>query len=328
MGIRAREPALRGATVRVDIRRPRPEADAPPRDQRGVLELDRVRRASTSCARPCSDALEAPASSRQQRQALRRQILDQLLAETPFDLPADLVAREEASTIRRLVMELRQEGIDGRRDPRPRGRDPRQCPRVDPPVAQGVLPPGQDRRGRGDQGRRGGLRGGDRGDRRADRREPPPGPLPAREGRAGRRSSTTQILERKVIDRILESSTVEDDVTAAAEPEGASRPWTTAAAEAEAPASRRSRGRPPTWRARDRRRIVKSAPETRDAAVRSSPGAGSSNGLGECHRAAVPVRSSARAPPLDPAGPMAGPDPIRSDPDRRGRRDPVPSAGP
>ena len=30
---------------------------------------------------------------------------------------------------------------------------------------------------------------------------------------------TTQILERKVIDRILQSSTVEDDVTASAEPE-------------------------------------------------------------------------------------------------------------
>src|SRR5262249_22499731 len=47
----------------------------------------------------------------QQRQALRRQILDQLLAQTPFDLPTDLVGREEASTIRRLATELRKEGI-------------------------------------------------------------------------------------------------------------------------------------------------------------------------------------------------------------------------
>ena len=35
---------------------------------------------------------------------------------------------------------------------------------------------------------------------------------------------TTQILERKVIDRILESSTIEDDVMAAAEPEGGRDP--------------------------------------------------------------------------------------------------------
>src|SRR5262249_3967588 len=47
----------------------------------------------------------------QQRQALRKQIVEQLLGQTPFDLPSDLVAREEASTIRRLVMELRREGI-------------------------------------------------------------------------------------------------------------------------------------------------------------------------------------------------------------------------
>ncbi len=47
----------------------------------------------------------------QQRLALRRQILDVLLLQTPFDLPPDLVSREEANTVRRLVRELRQEGM-------------------------------------------------------------------------------------------------------------------------------------------------------------------------------------------------------------------------
>ena len=47
----------------------------------------------------------------QQKQAIRRQILDTLIAATPFDLPADLVSRQEKSTVNRLVMELRQEGF-------------------------------------------------------------------------------------------------------------------------------------------------------------------------------------------------------------------------
>jgi trigger factor len=47
----------------------------------------------------------------QQREAIRREILSKLLAETPFDLPSELVARQEKSTIRRLVLGLRQEGL-------------------------------------------------------------------------------------------------------------------------------------------------------------------------------------------------------------------------
>ncbi len=49
--------------------------------------------------------------------------------------------------------ELKRERPGRRRHPRPRGRDPGQRPRVDPPEPQGVLPPGEDRRGGGDQGR-------------------------------------------------------------------------------------------------------------------------------------------------------------------------------
>ena len=44
-------------------------------------------------------------------QAIRRQILDILLREAPFDLPADLVSREEKSTVQKLVAELKQEGM-------------------------------------------------------------------------------------------------------------------------------------------------------------------------------------------------------------------------
>jgi len=46
----------------------------------------------------------------QQRQAIRREILEQLLKETSFDLPADLVKRQELSTLRRQVAEMRQAG--------------------------------------------------------------------------------------------------------------------------------------------------------------------------------------------------------------------------
>lgn len=46
----------------------------------------------------------------QARQAVRRQIVDQLIERVPFDLPADLVKRQEVSTLRRLVSEMREAG--------------------------------------------------------------------------------------------------------------------------------------------------------------------------------------------------------------------------
>jgi len=48
----------------------------------------------------------------QQRQAIRREILDQLIKATPFELPADLVSRQEKATIRRLILDMRQEGLN------------------------------------------------------------------------------------------------------------------------------------------------------------------------------------------------------------------------
>jgi trigger factor len=47
----------------------------------------------------------------EQGQVMRRQILDVLLRQTPFDLPPELVAREEKNTIARLVDQLKREGM-------------------------------------------------------------------------------------------------------------------------------------------------------------------------------------------------------------------------
>jgi trigger factor len=47
----------------------------------------------------------------QQREAVRREVLSTLIQETPFDLPADLVARQEKTTLRRLVLQLKEGGF-------------------------------------------------------------------------------------------------------------------------------------------------------------------------------------------------------------------------
>jgi trigger factor len=47
----------------------------------------------------------------EQAQVMRRQIVDALLRQTPFDLPVDLVTREEKNTIARLVAQLKREGM-------------------------------------------------------------------------------------------------------------------------------------------------------------------------------------------------------------------------
>jgi trigger factor len=47
----------------------------------------------------------------EQRRAVRRQLVDLLLRQSPFDLPTDLVSREEKNTIARLVDQLKREGM-------------------------------------------------------------------------------------------------------------------------------------------------------------------------------------------------------------------------
>jgi trigger factor len=109
IGSGAADPSLRGGTLDViiqvhDLKQLRlPELDAAflrahhfeSREQfRAALRQDLERRIQT-----------------QQREAVRRAILDALLRQTRIELPADLVARQEAVTIRRLAAQLREGGL-------------------------------------------------------------------------------------------------------------------------------------------------------------------------------------------------------------------------
>jgi len=104
------DPNLRGQSIRVtfdvkDLKQIRlPEVNAAFLSSIGFESLGELRDA-------LREILERRLKS-QQRQAIRREIMDRLIQETPFDLPADLVERQEKSTIRRLVMEMKQEGLN------------------------------------------------------------------------------------------------------------------------------------------------------------------------------------------------------------------------
>jgi trigger factor len=103
------DPALRGQTVRVsftvhDLKQLRlPNVDTAFLNEIGFETEAELREA-------LREILERRFRS-QQRNAIRREILDQLLKETPFDLPADLVKRQEKDTLRRLILDMRQEGL-------------------------------------------------------------------------------------------------------------------------------------------------------------------------------------------------------------------------
>ncbi len=109
LGTAVAEEELRGATVRAtvavhDLKQMRmPEVNAEFLDSLGFSDEAELREA-------IHDALKRQNES-QQRQAMRRQILDTLIGATPFDLPADLVSRQEKSTTNRLAMELREQGF-------------------------------------------------------------------------------------------------------------------------------------------------------------------------------------------------------------------------
>jgi trigger factor len=109
IGSSSPDPALRGQKIQVtfqvhDLKQLRlPEVNAQFLDSIGFESSDELREA-------LREVLERRLQT-QQRQAMRREIMDQLLRETPFDLPGELVRRQEQSTIRRLVMEMRQGGL-------------------------------------------------------------------------------------------------------------------------------------------------------------------------------------------------------------------------
>jgi trigger factor len=109
LGSSAAAPDLRGKTVNVrvtihDLKQIRlPEVNPAFLDSIGFESREELRTA-------VRDAMKRRHES-QQKQAVRRQVLDHLISRTPFELPSDLVARQEKSTTSRLVMELRQEGF-------------------------------------------------------------------------------------------------------------------------------------------------------------------------------------------------------------------------
>jgi trigger factor len=109
VGTSSPDPALRGQTIRVtirvqDLKRLRlPELNAEFLESIGFESVDELREA-------LRDVLERRVRF-QQRQALRHQLLDSLIAQVPFDLPHDLVARQERKTLRRQVEEMRQHGL-------------------------------------------------------------------------------------------------------------------------------------------------------------------------------------------------------------------------
>jgi trigger factor len=103
------DPALRGKTITMhfqihDLKRIRmPEVTSDFLRGLGFDTLNELR-----------DALRSHVERRrefQQRSAVRRAILDELQARVAFDLPSDLVSRQEKSTLNRLVLDLRQSGL-------------------------------------------------------------------------------------------------------------------------------------------------------------------------------------------------------------------------
>jgi len=109
IGSSSPDPTLRGQTIRVefqvqDLKLLRlPEVDLAFLSRIGFESADELKTA-------LREILERRVAT-QQRQAIRNDVMASLIAETPFDLPSDLVSRQEKSTLRRLVMELKQEGL-------------------------------------------------------------------------------------------------------------------------------------------------------------------------------------------------------------------------
>ncbi len=109
IGSSSPDPSLRGQTIGVtfdvkDLKQLRlPEVDTAFLKSIGFDNSDELREA-------IRDIL-VRRNAAAQRQAIRQDVLNTLISNTPFELPSDLVSRQEKSTLRRLVMDLRQEGL-------------------------------------------------------------------------------------------------------------------------------------------------------------------------------------------------------------------------
>jgi trigger factor len=108
LGTAVDDAMLRGATITVqvhvhDLKRLRlPELNQEFLDSLNLGSVDDVRR---EVRRNLERRVEV-----EQRQSIRGQIVEALLQATPFELPSDLVSREEKNTVARLVAQLRQGG--------------------------------------------------------------------------------------------------------------------------------------------------------------------------------------------------------------------------
>jgi trigger factor len=109
LGTAVDDALLRGATIAVrflvhDLKRLRlPELN---QEFLNSIGLDSVEALRLEVRRNLERRVET-----EQRQTVRNQIVDALLRATPFELPTELVSREEKNTIGRLVAQLRQGGM-------------------------------------------------------------------------------------------------------------------------------------------------------------------------------------------------------------------------
>jgi trigger factor len=109
LGSSIEDPDLRGAAIKVtvqviDLKRLRlPELNQE--------FLDSINFSSQHELRDAVHEILKRKLRSEQRHAMRQQLVDLMLRQTPFDLPADLVSREERSTVERLVAQLKEEGM-------------------------------------------------------------------------------------------------------------------------------------------------------------------------------------------------------------------------
>jgi trigger factor len=109
LGTAVDDALLRGATIAVqvrvhDLKRLRlPELNP---EFLNSLDFDSVDSLRLSLRRDLQRRLDT-----EQRQSVRAQIVSALLQATPFELPSELVSREEKNTVARLVAQLKQGGM-------------------------------------------------------------------------------------------------------------------------------------------------------------------------------------------------------------------------
>jgi trigger factor len=243
MGTAAADPDLRGKTIAVQVRVQDLKQVRLPEINQAFLNsiefdsLDELRQA-------VHEALQRRLQT-QQRQALRDQILEELLRQTPFELPTDLVAREESNTIRRLVMELRQGGMSDNeiraREAQIRANAQESTQRSLKELlllakiaeAENIKVEDEDLNVEIEA--------------IAERTNESPRRIRARLEKEGMSDNLlTQILERKVLDRILEQSTIEDQQVAVEVPEARVETLDhTAASELQQPAPARAAAEEP-----------------------------------------------------------------------------------